>query len=288
MSAEGLAIPLQEKAAGYPWSLRRAQLLTILRLELKRNFFRLRGSWVYLLAFGPTIIIAAHALTSRGRCNLEQDTTILAGIFQVFYLRLGIFFGCMGIFTRLFRGEVIEKSLHYYFLAPVRREILVLGKFLAGVTAAIFFFGAGVALSFIFMYGHFGQAGRQFVFNGPGLGHLGYYLLATALACIGYGALFLLMGIVFRNPIIPAVVILGWESIDNVLPALLKKFSIIFYLEPLCPVEVPVEGIGALFTVVADPVPVYIAIPGLLCISGLLLYYAARKIRSMEISYGTD
>jgi hypothetical protein len=288
MSSEGLAIPMRAKTAGYPWNLWRAQLFTILRLELKRNFFKLRGFWIYLLAFAPAVIIGAHAMTSRGRCTLEEDTTILAGIFELFYLRLGIFFGCMGIFTRLFRGEVVEKSLHYYFLAPVRRELLVLGKFLAGVIAAIFFFSSAVFLSFIFMNGHFGEAGRQYVFNGPGLGQLGSYLLVTVLACIGYGSLFLLMGLLYKNPVIPAVIILLWESINNVLPAMLKKLSIIFYLLPLCPVEVPAEGIGALFTVPADPVPIYLAIPGLLCVSMLSLYYAARKIRSMEISYGTD
>src|SRR6185369_12900700 len=170
MSSEGLAIPMHAKASGYPWAIWRAQLLTILRLELKRNFFKLRGFWIYILAFAPALIIATHAMSSRGRCTLEEDTTILAGIFQIFYLRLGILFGCMGIFTRLFRGEVIEKSLHYYFLAPVRRELLVLGKFLAGVIAAIFFFGLAVLLSFIFMNGHFGQEGQQYVFHGPGLG----------------------------------------------------------------------------------------------------------------------
>ena len=288
MSSEGLAIPMRVKVVGYQWQLWRAQMLTIVRLELKRNFFQLRGFWIYLLAFAPAVIIGAHAATSHGRCTLEEDTTILAGIFELFYLRLGIFFGCMGIFTRLFRGEVIQKSLHYYFLMPVRRELLVLGKFVAGSIAAIFFFGSGVLLSFIFMNGHFGQAGWQYVFNGPGLGQLGSYLLVSVLACIGYGSLFLLMGLLFRNPVIPAVVVLLWESINNVLPSILKKFSIIFYLLPLCPVEVPAEGIGALFTVVADPVPAYVAIPGLLCVSALLLYYAARKIRSMEISYGTD
>ena len=36
----------------------RSQLLTIVRLELKRNFLRVRGLWVYLLAFAPTVIIA--------------------------------------------------------------------------------------------------------------------------------------------------------------------------------------------------------------------------------------
>jgi ABC-type transport system involved in multi-copper enzyme maturation permease subunit len=266
----------------------RAQLITIIRLELKRNFLRLRGLWVYLLAFAPTVIIALHAITSHGRCNLEEDTNIFAGIFQLFTLRLAIFFGCMGIFTRMFRGEMMEKSLHYYFLTPVRRELLVLGKYIAGVIAAICIFGSSVLIGFAFTNGHFGSEGTNFVFHGPGLGQLGSYLLVTVLACIGYGALFLLMGLMFRNPIIPAVVILLWESIDNVLPALLKKFSVIFYLLPLCPVEVPVQGISGLFTVVAEPLPSYLSIPGLLCVSVLLLVWASRKIRVLEINYGTD
>ena len=155
-------------------------------------------------------------------------------------------------------------------------------------TLGAWLFGSGVLLSFIFMTGHFGAESQQYVFHGPGLNQLGSYMLVTVLACIGYGSLFLLMGLLYRNPVVPAVIILLWESINNVLPAMLKKLSIIFYLLPLCPVEVPTEGLGTLFTVVADPVPTYLAIPGLLCLSGLCLYYAARKIRKLEISYGTD
>src|SRR5437660_10226547 len=124
------------------------------------------------------MLIGAHAIDSPlGRhCSLEEDTRILAGIFQLFYLRLGIFFGCMGLFTWLFRGEIVEKSLHYYFLAPVRRELLVLGKYLAGMITAVFFFGLSVLLSFTLMYGHFGPAGKAYVFNGPGLGQLMSYM----------------------------------------------------------------------------------------------------------------
>ena len=30
----------------------------------------------------------------------------------------------------LFRGEIVDRSLHYYFLSAVRREVLVVGKYL--------------------------------------------------------------------------------------------------------------------------------------------------------------
>ncbi len=52
---------------------------------------------------------------------------------QLYYVRLGIFFGCLGIFSRLIRGEMIERSLHYYLLSPVRREVILLSKFFRGL-----------------------------------------------------------------------------------------------------------------------------------------------------------
>ena len=48
-------------------------------------------------------------------CHAEsrEDRTVYAGIFQFFYLRLAIFFGCLGIFMNLFRGEMLDKTLHF-------------------------------------------------------------------------------------------------------------------------------------------------------------------------------
>jgi len=67
--------------------------------------------------------------------NPGQDSIMFAGVFQFFFLRLAIFFGCLGIFMNLFRGEILDRSLHFYFLAPVRREVVMAGKFLAGLLA---------------------------------------------------------------------------------------------------------------------------------------------------------
>src|SRR5215475_4938656 len=160
-----------------PWSLWASQLLAVMRIELKKSLWMRRSIWIYFLALAPVTIIAVHALLDHAAV-LEEDTRVFAYIFQ-FYLHGAIFFACMGLFTWLFRGEVVEKSLHYYFLSPVRRELLVLGKFLAGVSTAVFFFGLSILASFTLMYAHFGAAGYAFVFDGPGLGHLAVYLGVT-------------------------------------------------------------------------------------------------------------
>lgn len=280
---------LRRRLADAPWQLWTSQLISVVRIEMRKNFWMRRSIWIYLLAFGPTAIVGLHALLERAYVSdIPKDTEILAGIFQVYYLRLGIFFGCMGLFSWLFRGEVVEKTLHYYFLAPMRRELLVIGKFLAGVAASIIIFGLSVLLSFTFLYAHFGAAGRTFVFDGPGLGHLFAYLGVTALACIGYGSLFLALSLVFKNPILPGIVVLLWETFHAVLPALLQKLSIMFYLKQLCPVSIPSEGVLVLFTVVAEPVPGWIAVTGLLGLCSAILLFACLRIRRTEISYLAD
>jgi ABC-type transport system involved in multi-copper enzyme maturation permease subunit len=273
-----------------PWQLWIAQTLAILRIEIRKTLWMRRGIWIYLLAFAPVALIALHAIDSpMGKhCNIPQDTEILAGIFQVFYLRFAIFFGCLGLFSWLFRGEIVEKTLHYYFLAPVRREVLVAGKFLAGIVSSVLIFGLSIFLAFALMYGHFGPAGRAYVFSGPGLGQLAAYLSVTALACLGYGSIFLALSLVFKNPILPGIVVLLWEMFHAVLPPLLQKLSVAFYLKQLCPVTVPPDGMLALFTVVAEPVSAYIAVPGLLCLCAAILLFAFWRIRTFEISYLAD
>jgi hypothetical protein len=135
------------------------------------------------------------------------------------------------------------------------------------------------------MYVHFGPAGRAFVFDGPGLGHLAAYLSVTALACLGYGSIFLALSLLLKNPMITAAIVLLWETFHAVLPSVLQKFSVTFYLKYLCPVSIPPDGVMALFTVVSDPVSPWIAVPGLLALCLAVLVLACIRVRKLEISY---
>lgn len=272
------------------WSLWLRQVAAIVRLEMKTSFSIRRAAPVYLLASMQLVIFLGHAIAySSGwqRCNGSFDLTLFAGVFQIFQLRLAVFFGCVVIFLNLFRGELVRKSLHYYFLAPVRREVLVIGKYLAGSITAITVFTASTILSYLVTLKHLGQTGNA-ALAGPAAGHMAAYAGVTALACLGYGAVFLLLGILFRNPIIPAISVLLWESLIVFFPALLKKISVIFYLESLCPVRVPFEGPGQLFAISSAPSPVWVALPGLLLLTFAVVALAAVRIRRMEISYGSE
>jgi ABC-type transport system involved in multi-copper enzyme maturation permease subunit len=261
----------------------------IVRLELKKGFLSRRGWWIYLLALGPVGICGLHSLfvlshPGHMHHSLREDTQVYAGIFQLFYLRLGIFFGCVGIFANLFRGEMLEKTLHYYFLTAVRREVLALSKYLAGLATAILFFGGSVVLSYLLISLHFGAEFREFLASG-GLAQLGWYALTASLASIGYGAVFLVLGLRYRNPMAPAAAVMVWEACNPFLPSLLQKFSVVYYLKSLSPVDVPVTGTLALIAVAAEPTPAWLAISGLLVVSALVLCLAVKHARLLEISY---
>lgn len=272
-----------------PWGLWWIQVRRLTSIELRRNLISWRASWIYFLAFIPTLIIAVHLLIDRpAPSSMPQDTDILAGIVQFYYIRLGIFFGCLGIFSRLIRGEMVERSLHFYLLSPVRREILLLAKFSAGAISSLSLFVIAVIADFALMYAGYGSAGREYVFNGPGLGQLGAYVVITTLACLGYGAVFLLLSMIFRNPTPAAMLVLGWEAINPVLPSLLQKISVASYLRHLMPVSVPGQGIFALLTVETEPVSGLTASIGLLLLIALVLTYSCYRIRNLEIRYTTD
>jgi ABC-type transport system involved in multi-copper enzyme maturation permease subunit len=280
---------LRQKIAEQPWGLWWIQARRLTRIELRRNLFSWRATWIYFLAFIPAFIIFIHLLVdTHPASQLADDTNILAGIIQLYYIRLAVFFGCLGIFSRLIRGEMIERSLHFYLLSPVRREILLLAKFVAGSITAILLFGSAIVADFALMYVGFGAAGRDYIFNGPGLGQLGAYLAIVVLACLGYGAVFLLLSMMFRNPMPAAMLVLGWEAINPVLPSILQKFSVASYLRHLMPVKVANDGLLALLTVETEPVSAWAATLGLLLLITIVLLFSCYRIRKLEIRYTTE
>ncbi len=271
-----------------------SQTLAVVRLELRKSFLSRRGLWVYLLALMPVTIFAGHSfmmLRNHLPCNFGADTNIFAGIFQVLDLRLVLFFGCLGIFMNLFRGEMLDRSLHFYFLSAVRRDVVLAGKYIAGLMAAVTIFTASTVIQWFAMYAHFpSSAFTSYLREGGGWGHLLSYAGVTVLGCIGYGGVFLLAGALFKNPIFPAAALLVWESINTFLPAVLQKFSVIYYLKSLCPIDAP-PNVGPVFSMLivnADPIPAAIAVPGILVFTGLVLAVAAMRVRRMEINYGTE
>jgi ABC-type transport system involved in multi-copper enzyme maturation permease subunit len=287
MSSRAETVVMEKTAKKSRWTLWRRQVASILRLEVGKNFTGKRSILIYLLAMTPVLIMTALVSVHYDdiRMNFGEASVIFANLYEGMILRTVVFFGCAWIFMNLFRGEVVDRSLHYYFLSPVKREVLVAGKYISGLVTSIILFGVMTALCIFLIYLPLGYSGAMNqIFDGPGLNQILTYMGITVLACIGYGAVFLVIGLFFRNPIIPAILLYGWEFINFLLPPMLKKLSVVHYLHSLTPVPIP-EGP---FAIVTEPTSAWLTVPGLIFVTAIVLVLASFRIRRMEIKYGSE
>ena len=264
----------------------RRQVSTLAKNEVVRSLFSRRSLAVYLLVGMPLALMLLRALFMPGsmRANASHATTEFAEVFHFFLLRFVVFFANAMIFVRLFRGEILEKSLHYTLLAPLPRQVLVLGKYLGGVLSAILILVPTTVLTYALVYAPHGSAGIQTMLSAQGLGHLTRYVFIVVLASCAYGALFMLAGLFFKNPMVPAVLFLGWETLTPFLPTFLKILSFVHYLVSFAPVPV---RLGA-FALLARPVPWLVALLALAISSAVLVYLAGRVARNLEVTYSAD
>ena len=98
-----------------PWELYATQIFVLMRNEIRRNLFTRRRLWVYLLAAIPVVILLVQRAFARNTAEpfyIESATRVLARIVHLYYVRLGIFFACMGS-TRVSVSAVINKTAGY-------------------------------------------------------------------------------------------------------------------------------------------------------------------------------
>src|SRR5262249_48730352 len=152
------------------------------------------------------------------------------------------------------------------------REIIALGKYVAGLVITMTIFVVCVTATYLLLFLP-STAGADFVAHGAGIPHLARYLIVSMLACVGFGAVFLLVGLFFKNLVAPALAIAVWETFNFVLPSALQKVSVLHYLNNLCPVQLPRSP----FAVVTDATSPIISIPGLLIFTCVVLFLVSIK-----------
>lgn len=277
-----------------PEGLFQRQLTGILRLELKKSLFSRRALGLYFLAWSPLVLGALWVIVPdhpRGIDKPADTINIFAVIFQ-FYLRFPIYLSALLMFMSLFRNEVLERSLHYYFLTPIRREVLVAGKYLSALLSSWFAFFIGTVTFYVLICLPWGVSElMHYLFQGPGFANMVAYAATALMAVAGYGAVFMLVGQFFKNPVVPGILIWLWELINFLLPPALKKVSVIFYLQSFYPVPPPeraLPGPLAFFRVLTEPPPVWLSVIGLAVFTGLVILAAGWRARRMEVAYGDD
>ena len=143
MSSAIEAVPAKSEKTTSDWSLWLRQIGAIFRMEIEKNFLGRRAILIYLLAFlplFPLMILALFTPPGNEWQDFNNYSLIYSGLYNALILRTVVFFGSAWIFMNLFRGDIVDRSLHYYFLSAVRREVLVVGKYFSGLVTSIVLF----------------------------------------------------------------------------------------------------------------------------------------------------
>src|SRR5678815_3875824 len=138
-----------------PWGLWLRQIRAILSLELQKNFLSRRSILIYLIALlplFPLLVLALLQPPGNEWRDFSNYGKVYAVLYHGFILRTVVFFACAWIFMNLFRGELVDRSLHYYFLSAVRREVLVVGKYLSGLVTSMVMFTATTVIALLLLY----------------------------------------------------------------------------------------------------------------------------------------
>jgi len=261
------------------------QALVVAGYELRKFLTGRKWVFPFLLAAAPVALATMLVLFGTHPPQNSEITEIFAVMFQTFMLRLMIVFGCALVFTNVYRGDMVTRTIHYYLLTPVRREVLVIGKYLAGLLVTASLYGASVGLTNFLIHSVNGQAAAQnHYFAGPGMNQLLTYVGISILACVGYGSVFMLAGFLFKNPAIPAAFVVVWESANIFLPAALQQISVVHYLQSIVPVPIPFGP----FAVITAPASLFTSITGLLVFTLAALAINGLLMRRAEINYSSD
>ena len=265
------------------WSLWSQQALTIMKMELKRYILARRWLGVYAAAFAPVGLLLIAALWLTERLSISDFSEMYAFLFQTYILRLAIFLSCALVFSQLFRGEILEKTLHFYLLAPVRRELIAVGKYLAGVVALSALFATTTILTNVMIYLP-NSSWSGFFLEGAGISNLVRYVLVTILACVAYGGIFTAAGLLFKNPIVSAFGVGMWEAFYFILPESLQKFTVMHYLQSLLPLVID----RGPFSVMIDPTGAVWSVAILVGIAMGFVWISGKVLCRSQVTYVAD
>src|SRR5262249_1131138 len=162
-------------------------------------------------------------------------------------------------------------------------EMVVLAKYLAGLSlVATLFLSTSIATYYLYFWP--APPGRNWALTHMGTLHLVNYLSVVFLACIAYGPPFILIGLIFCNPMIPAIFVLLLESFGYVLPPIFQRMTIGLYLQRFVPLTV----MHGPFAIMIEPPSATTSIIVLAFVSAAIIWLSTVILRRTQITYSVD
>lgn len=209
---------------------------------ISRMFFRVslgrkRILWIASLLLVPIgTAIYFRATGQGGMANFDHLNYLM--FLQFFALGLPLYLGVSAI-----RDEIDDRTLIYLLARPVRRSVIIGGKILSVVLVVWLALAIDMVLVYLISVSAEGVGGLA-----AGLFRLLAGLGVLGLATVAYTALFSMLGILLKRPLIVAIIIgAGWEIKFSNLPGAFPKLTLMYYLKSLLGVAPEFTGIVAAF-----------------------------------------
>jgi ABC-2 type transport system permease protein len=257
--------------------------LRVFDLSLGEMLWSRRTVFLALIVGGPVLISIILRIVDLMNVPAMRVNGVKMGGASIFglliwflFLRfivpiLGIFYG-----TSLIADEVEDKTITYLFTRPVRRSAVLVGKYLAYLACTTLVVLPSIMVVY-FLIVPFAQVAASFRALLIDLG-----LLALGLAA--YGAVFALVGVVVKRPLVASLIFaFGWEQVALVVPGYLRRFTVMYYLQGLVPHTRLSDSVVALLeALITDPPSPVVAVASLLFAVVAALALAGRVIETRE------
>ena len=231
---------LPDRARPVPF-LRSAK--AVFDLALEGMLWSRRSLFMAVLLALPVVFAVFYRVMLAARMPARITPGDLYGVVVAFfYVRNALPLAALFYASSLIADEVEAKTITYLLTRPIRRSAILFGKFAAYCATTLALALPGLVVTFFLLMTQQGRKGVS-----AGATDLVRDLGVMALALLAYGALFTLLGVLLKRPLLAGLLFLyGWEMLAN-LPGWAPRFTLTAWLRSLLRHRPAGEGIGEAF-----------------------------------------
>lgn len=194
-------------------------------IKSKKTIFML------ILAFLPVFLTLYYRIAQPEHIVPPHLVLFHVMIFFLLFVStlIALFYG-----NAMIGDEVDNKTIIYYFIRPVPKYMIIIGKFAAYLAGVFLIIIPPMLISFLIISSD-SQMSTDFASTVDTFARqLGVVMLGLTV----YGSIFMFFGARLKHPIIIGLLLaFGWEKIMLIVPGLIRKFSVAHYLVSAFPID---------------------------------------------------